>query len=74
MLATNKKQLIGMLSLTLQDLAQERGIAEVPEPRLERPKAVDHGDVACNIALQLSKAWKVNPRDLAQAIVEGVQS
>ena len=74
MLATNKKQLIGMLSLTLQDLAQERGIAEAPEPRLERPKAVDHGDVACNIALQLSKAWKVNPRDLAQAIVEGVQS
>ena len=74
MLATNKKQLIEMLSLALQSLAKERGIAEVAEPRLERPKAVDHGDVACNIALQLSKAWKVNPRDLAQAIVEQVQS
>jgi arginyl-tRNA synthetase len=74
MLATNKKQLIEMLSPALQDLAQERGITDVPEPRLERPKAIDHGDVACNIALQLSKAWKVNPRDLAEAIVERVQS
>jgi arginyl-tRNA synthetase len=74
MLATNKKQLIEMLGFALQGLAQERGIADVPDPRLERPKAVDHGDVACNIALQLSKAWKVKPRDLAQAIIERVQS
>jgi arginyl-tRNA synthetase len=40
---------------------------------LERPKAVDHGDVACNIALQLSKAWKLNPRELAQALVERLE-
>ena len=48
-------------------------MGEVPIPRLERPKAVDHGDVACNIALQLSKAWKLNPRELAQALVERLQ-
>ena len=66
MLLTNKNRLIEMLSSALQSLAQERGLAESPAPRLERPKAVDHGDVACNIALQLSKAWKLNPRDLAQ--------
>jgi len=56
MLLTNKNRLIEMLSSALQSLAQERGLAEAPAPRLERPKAVDHGDVACNIALQLSKA------------------
>ncbi|XCC54726.1 arginine--tRNA ligase [Polynucleobacter sp. MWH-UH19D] len=54
-------------------MAQERGLDEAPPPRLERPKAVDHGDVACNIALQLSKAWKLNPRDLAQALVDRLQ-
>lgn len=62
-----------MLSAALQGLAQDRGFGDVPQPRLERPKAVDHGDVACNIALQLSKAWKLNPRDLAQALVERLQ-
>lgn len=62
-----------MLSAALQGLAQDRGFGDVPQPRLERPKAVDHGDVACNIALQLSKAWKLNPRDLAQDLVERLQ-
>ena len=62
-----------MLSGALQELAQERGLGDVPQPRLERPKAVDHGDVACNIALQLSKAWKLNPRELAQTLVERLQ-
>ncbi|MBU3629590.1 arginine--tRNA ligase [Polynucleobacter sp. AP-Melu-500A-A1] len=73
MLLTNKNRLIEMLGGALQELAQERGLGDVPQPRLERPKAVDHGDVACNIALQLSKAWKLNPRDLAQTLVERLQ-
>ena len=73
MLQTNKNRLIDMLSSALQGLAQERGLDDAPIPRLERPKAVDHGDVACNIALQLSKAWKLNPRDLAQALVDRLQ-
>ena len=73
MLSTNKNRLIEMLSAALASLAQERGLGEAPAPRLERPKAVDHGDVACNIALQLSKAWKLNPRELAQALVERLQ-
>jgi arginyl-tRNA synthetase len=73
MLLTNKNRLIEMLGGALQELAQERGLGDVPQARLERPKAVDHGDVACNIALQLSKAWKLNPRDLAQTLVERLQ-
>ena len=73
MLLTNKNRLIEMLSAALQGLAQERGLEEVPSVRLERPKAADHGDVACNIALQLAKAWKLNPRELAQTLVERLQ-
>ena len=73
MLLTNKNHLIEMLTKALQSLADERGLGEVPQVRLERPKASDHGDVACNIALQLSKAWKLNPRELAQTLVERLQ-
>ncbi len=36
---------------------------------LERPKAAAHGDLACNVAMQLAKALKKNPRALAEAIV-----
>jgi arginyl-tRNA synthetase len=73
MLLTNKNHLIEMLTKTLQGLADERGLGDVPQVRLERPKADDHGDVACNIALQLSKAWKLNPRELAQTLEERLQ-
>jgi len=72
MLLNQKNQLIASLRATLSTVADARSIAvDAPiEPRLERPKSVDHGDVACNIALQIAKAWKMNPRELAQAIVD----
>lgn len=71
MLSSQKTQLTQCITNALNALAQERGLAagEFPIPHLERPKVADHGDVACNIALQISKAWKTNPRELAQAIL-----
>jgi arginyl-tRNA synthetase len=36
---------------------------------LERPKIAEHGDFACNIAMQLARGLKRNPRGLAEAIV-----
>lgn len=36
---------------------------------LERPKIAEHGDLACNIAMQLARSLKRNPRELAEAIV-----
>jgi arginyl-tRNA synthetase len=74
MLLTNKNRLVAILSAALNSLAQEHGQAEPPAPRLERPKAVEHGDVACNIALQIAKAWQMNPRELAQALVERLKT
>ncbi|MFN4328673.1 MAG: arginine--tRNA ligase [Limnobacter sp.] len=41
---------------------------------LEKPKDASHGDVACNLAMQVAKAAKKNPRELAQALVAEVQS
>ncbi len=76
MLLNHKTQLIELLRRALSAVADSRGIAQdaLIEPRLERPKSVDHGDVACNIALQIAKAWKMNPRELAQAIVDSLGS
>ena len=71
MLSSQKNQLTQCITTALNAFAQERGLAagDFPIPHLERPKVADHGDVACNIALQISKAWKSNPRELAQAIL-----
>ncbi len=39
---------------------------------LERPKIAAHGDVASNLALQLAKPWRMNPRQLAQQLADSV--
>ncbi len=51
-------------------LASTTGIAitDMPAIALERPKIASHGDLACNVALQLAKKLKKNPRDLALAV------
>jgi arginyl-tRNA synthetase len=36
---------------------------------LDRPKLAQHGDFACNIALQLAKELRGNPRTIAQRLV-----
>ncbi len=36
---------------------------------LDRPKLAQHGDFACNIALQLAKELRGNPRAIAQQLV-----
>ncbi|WP_019880745.1 MULTISPECIES: arginine--tRNA ligase [unclassified Methylophilus] len=39
---------------------------------LERPKSADHGDFATNIAMQLAKPLKQNPRAIAQQIIDAL--
>ncbi|MGO4278925.1 MULTISPECIES: arginine--tRNA ligase [unclassified Cupriavidus] len=48
--------------------------AALPAVTFERPKVAAHGDLACNIAMQVAKALKSNPRELAQKIVAAVQA
>ena len=40
-----------------------------PTILLERPKVAAHGDLACNVAMQLAKPAGRNPRELAEAII-----
>ena len=36
---------------------------------VERPKQAQHGDYACNVAMQLAKPLRRNPREIANAII-----
>lgn len=45
-----------------------------PTILLERPKVAAHGDLATNVAMQLAKPAKRNPRELAQAILDGLMA
>lgn len=50
--------------------AGELPLNEIPQPSLERPREEGHGDWACTIAMRLAKAAHMNPRAIAQAIVD----
>lgn len=58
-----------------QALAQAQAAGQLPqfEPPaiiLERPRQADHGDLASNLAMQLAKPCRMNPRALAQVILD----
>ncbi len=47
-------------------------LEEVPQPTLERPREEGHGDWACTIAMRLAKAARMNPRQIAQILVNNL--
>ena len=67
MLAQQKLQVIALLRQALAGL----GVADASVV-LERPKVEAHGDVATNVALQIAKGLKRNPRDVATAVVDAL--
>ena len=46
----------------------------LPDITLERPRDPSHGDLACNLAMQLSRTLKKNPRELAQQFAEALMA
>ena len=76
MLPVIKQQITTLMQSALAEIAQSRDISldVLPTPHLERPKVAEHGDIATNIAMQLAKNWKINPRELAQAFVDQLQA
>ena len=50
--------------------AGELPLNGIPQPSLERPREEGHGDWACTIAMRLAKAAHMNPRAIAQVIVD----
>lgn len=70
MLVAQKQAIIDRIRTALAPLVDGTDI--VPVVTLERPKVASHGDVACNVALQIAKRLKQNPRTIAQAVVEAL--
>lgn len=70
MLAQQKQQIVALFQAALAPIVA--GTDLTPNVVLERPRDPSHGDVACNIAMQLAKALKTNPRELATRLVAAV--
>jgi arginyl-tRNA synthetase len=67
MLAQQKQEIVALFQSALAPIVA--GTALVPNVVLERPRDASHGDIACNIAMQLAKPLKTNPRELATRLV-----
>jgi arginyl-tRNA synthetase len=70
MLAQQKQQIVALFQSALAPIVADSGLT--PNVTLERPRDPAHGDVACNIAMQLAKPLKANPRELATRLVASV--
>jgi len=68
MLPEQQTQLIELIGRAVQAVAP----GAQPNVQLERPKVAAHGDAATNVAMQLAKPLKRNPRELAQALVDAL--
>ncbi len=61
-----RTHLAELLTAALDDAFPQHSAVSVS---LERPRQAGHGDYACNLALQLAKPLKRNPREIAQALL-----
>ncbi|MYN07375.1 arginine--tRNA ligase [Pseudoduganella aquatica] len=67
MLAQQKQEITALFNAALAPILDGSGVTA--NVVLERPRDASHGDVACNIAMQLAKQLKMNPRELATKLV-----
>jgi arginyl-tRNA synthetase len=67
MLAQQKQEIVALFQAALAPIVA--GTDLIPNIALERPRDPTHGDIACNIAMQLAKPLKTNPRELATRLV-----
>ncbi|GFN27395.1 arginine--tRNA ligase [Achromobacter denitrificans] len=75
MLPEQQKQLISLIQAAVaQSLPDAQADTARANVLLERPKVAAHGDVATNVAMQLAKPARRNPRELAQAIVDALMA
>jgi arginyl-tRNA synthetase len=68
MLPQQKQRITALIEQALAGL----GVSGVPVV-LERPKVDSHGDLACNVAMQVAKSLKKNPREVGQAIADALK-
>ncbi len=60
------------IKLTIDSLTKKNKlpVIDIPEFKVERPKNKDHGDYSCNIAMIIAKKVEINPREVAQLIID----
>jgi len=71
MLSQHKEQISALFAAAMAPLLAGTDVA-APLVTLERPRDPSHGDLATNIAMQLARPLKKNPRELAQALADAV--
>ena len=64
-----KSHLSGLMRTALLSVAPAHADTAI---LLERPKQASHGDFACNLAMQLARSMKRNPRELAQLLLSEI--
>jgi len=63
---------------TLLERILSEGLARIApdatgvEVQIERPRNPEHGDYSCNLAMQLARALKRKPREIAQLLLDAV--
>lgn len=65
---------INFLEIQLEKALKAIGFEEIIEIAFEKPNNPEHGDVSCNIALQLSSKLKNSPRNIAERIISNFES
>ena len=68
-----KQKLVEEIKKSIQQ-AQLADVNEIPEIKIEIPKDNKNGDYSTNIAMVLTKIAKRNPREIATAIVENLDT
>ena len=68
MIEQQKQSLAALISAALSDL----GVPDVPV-QLSRPKVAEHGDLACNVAMQCAKRLGKAPRAIAEELVAAMK-
>ena len=66
MSAAIKSHIAGLFAHALAKVAPQQPASLV---EIERPKQAQHGDWACNLAMQLARLEKKKPRELAEALI-----
>jgi arginyl-tRNA synthetase len=65
-----KKLLLNALAAELENLSPGAGT----KAAFESPKVAEHGDLACTAAMQIAKAAKKNPRELATTLCDALMA
>lgn len=72
MLAEQKQEILNSLKKAVAPILEGSDLQ--PTILLERPRDPSHGDIACNIAMQIAKPLRKNPREIAQAVVAQLEA